>query len=109
MCSAFLPILPVSGLAANVAFLTFQAHYLLKLNRLCALITHLSYLQMSKQTETRLLCLKSHYVQVLSANFNSIECHNTEFWNLLDRTNPDIIIRVETKLDSSITNSQRSQ
>ena len=59
-----------------------------------------------KVKQSRINAQKLGKLKVLSANFNSIECHKTEFWNLLDRTNPDIIIGVETKLDSSITNSE---
>ncbi len=59
-----------------------------------------------KNRQSRNNAQKLGTLKVLSANFNSIECHKTEFWNLLDRTNPDIIIGVETKLDSSITNSE---
>lgn len=39
-----------------------------------------------KIRKSRINAQKLGKFKVLSANFNSIECHKTEFWNLLDHT-----------------------
>ena len=41
-------------------------------------------------------------IKVLNVNLNSIVAHSNDLCNMVDSINPDIIVGVETKIDSSI-------
>ena len=41
-------------------------------------------------------------IKVLNVNLNSIVSHSNDLCNMVDSINPDIIVGVETKIDSSI-------